>query len=333
MVTIVGESPPPSPSSPELHGNDDDEDTKKNQSINWCKLMGIVLAAITLILMSFGSGLITMSADMQTVLIDSFKKATKGGFAGFSAGVLQVMVFMWMRTIMNHQYAHGGSVKSATMQLYAEGGFLRFYKGFSYAVVQAPLTRFGDTFFNTGAVTFFSHMHASLSIVTGFGSVLAALFRVLCTPIDTLKTTRQVHGDAAYNLLLLKVRQRGVRELFAGWEANWLASFAGGYPWFYVFNTLQELWPKWDGKSRHFRNGAIGICATITSDIVSNAIRVLKTIRQTHPDTDVGYLAAARAVVQNEGLPGLFGRGLPVRLFVNILQGLFFSILWKAFSE
>ena len=331
MVASVGDPPvtPPSPSD----RNETNEEEKKVKFINYCRLLGTIAGIAIAILILTSMGMLQMSDAMKKVVLQSLTKATKGGFAGLSAGVLQVLVFMWMRTVMNHQYAHGGSIKTAVTQLYTEGGFLRFYKGFSYAVVQAPLTRFGDTFFNTGAVTLLSESPLSLSIVTGLGSFCAAIFRVVCTPIDTLKTTRQVHGDAAYNLLLLKVRQRGFRELFAGWEANWLASFAGGYPWFYVFNTLQALWPQWEGRSRHIRNGIIGICATITSDVISNAIRVLKTIRQTHPDTDVGYISAAQTVIKNDGLSGLLGRGLAVRLFVNVLQGLFFSILWKAFSE
>jgi hypothetical protein len=33
--------------------------------------------------------------------------------AGFVAGLLQVLLFMWMRTIMNYQYAHGGTAAGA----------------------------------------------------------------------------------------------------------------------------------------------------------------------------------------------------------------------------
>jgi hypothetical protein len=42
---------------------------------------------------------------------------------------------------------------------------------------------------------------------------------------------------------------------------------------------------------------------------------------------------AARAVVDADGLKGLFGRGLKTRIIANGLQGLLFSILWKLFLD
>ena len=38
---------------------------------------------------------------------------------------------------------------------------------------------------------------------------------------------------------------------------------------------------------------------------------------------------AARAVVREDGVIGLLGRGLKTRILANGLQGLLFSILWK----
>eukprot|EP01064_Diplonema_japonicum_P012630 TRINITY_DN20031_c0_g1_i1.p1 TRINITY_DN20031_c0_g1~~TRINITY_DN20031_c0_g1_i1.p1 ORF type:complete len:328 (+),score=48.66 TRINITY_DN20031_c0_g1_i1:68-985(+) len=270
------------------------------------------------------------SAAMKALL-----KAWKVGTAGLIAGVFQVICFMWLRTVMNHQYANGDTMSNAATILYREGGVKRFYKGIEWAIIQAPLTRFGDTFMNTGALAY-RELYAPnipLSWATFFGSVLSATFRVTITPIDTLKTTRQVHGDASYALLVAKVKQKGVLELFNGWEANFVASWVGTYPWFLVFNFLSSAWPAWSGPYKHLRNGIIGICASAASDTSSNSLRVLKTIRQTHPDTSTGYIEAARIVVQKDGLRGLFGRGLVTRLLVNVLQGVFFTIIWRALSE
>ncbi|KAJ9470608.1 hypothetical protein DIPPA_00637 [Diplonema papillatum] len=254
------------------------------------------------------------------------------------AGALQVLLFMWLRTSMNHQYAFGGTFTGALSHLYSQGGIPRFYKGLPYAMVQAPLTRFGDTFAQSLVESVYkAHFPGGeyASVYTAVGSTAASVFRVLCTPIDTLKTTSQVHGDTAMAVLFAKVRQGGVLELFSGWEGNFVASWLGNYPWFFVFNTMQSHWPVvgWVGVWKHVRVGVIGVCATCTSDVVSNCVRVVKTIRQTHPDAEVGYFAAVRQVLHNDGASGLLLRGLSTRLLVNMLQGLFFTVVWKALSD
>ena len=35
----------------------------------------------------------------------------------------QVVMFMWLRTVMNYQYAHGGSASQALHHLWTEGAF------------------------------------------------------------------------------------------------------------------------------------------------------------------------------------------------------------------
>ncbi len=93
--------------------------------------------------------------------------------------------------------------------------------------------------------------------------------------------------------------------------------------------------------------------ASIVSDSVSNSLRVVKTYRQVN-DTKVSYCEsspvptyrapyagmltasfsrAARLVVVQDGITGLFGRGLKTRILCNGLQGLLFSILWKLFLD
>ena len=72
-------------------------------------------------------------------------KAIGGGASGALAGVVQVSSLMWLRTAMNYQYANGGNGTLATVAtLYEEGGLPRLYRGVQYALVQNPLSRFGD---------------------------------------------------------------------------------------------------------------------------------------------------------------------------------------------
>ena len=65
---------------------------------------------------------------------------------------------------------------------------------------------------------------------------------------------------------------------------------------------------------------------------MSNSLRVVKTYRQVN-ERRVGYVEAAEAIIEREGLRGWFGRGLKTRILANGLQGLMFSILWKLFMD
>ncbi|KAH8050919.1 mitochondrial carrier protein [Aureococcus anophagefferens] len=80
----------------------------------------------------------------------ALKKAVGGGIPGAVAMVLQVVLLMWLRTTVNYQMRHGGSLIAVMRLLYAEGGVARFYSGMSMALLQGPLSRFGDTAANAG---------------------------------------------------------------------------------------------------------------------------------------------------------------------------------------
>ena len=104
--------------------------------------------------------------------------------------------------------------------LYAEGGVRRFYQGLPWALLQTPLTRFGDTAANSGVLLLLSStgfgQAMPLGLRTAVASTCAALWRVVLTPVDTLKTTMQVQGPAGYALLLAKVKKNGVDVLWSG---------------------------------------------------------------------------------------------------------------------
>ena len=52
---------------------------------------------------------------------------------------------MWLRTAVNYQYRFGTSTKEALRILYNDGGIPRLYQGLPLALLQGPLSRFGDT--------------------------------------------------------------------------------------------------------------------------------------------------------------------------------------------
>ena len=93
------------------------------------------------------------------------------------------------------QYRYGTPLRETFEALYAEGGVCRFYQGLPWALLQTPLTRFGDTASNSGVLLLLASTSFGqalpLGLHTAIASVTAALWRLVLTPIDTLKTTMQ----------------------------------------------------------------------------------------------------------------------------------------------
>ncbi|RXK37497.1 hypothetical protein M231_05218 [Tremella mesenterica] len=267
-------------------------------------------------------------------LLRALKSAAGGGLAGAAAMVLQVLLLMPLRTQMNYQYRHGGKLKDVIKTLWSEGGIRRFYAGMGAALFQAPLSRFGDTAANAGILALLNSFQWPVLIKTVAASLASACFRMTLTPIDTLKTTQQTQGGKeGLRLLRQRIKENGVGCLWWGALATAAATFVGHYPWFGTYNYLSDVLPQPHNIMQKLaRQAFIGFSASVVSDTVSNSLRVVKTYRQVH-EKDVGYWTAAKDIVASDGLLALFGRGLPVRLATNGLQGLIFSILWKLFTD
>ena len=124
--------------------------------------------------------------------------------------VLQVLLLMPIRTVMNYQYRYGTSTMVAARTLYADGGWTRYYQGLTAALIQGPVSRFFDTAANVGILALLqsnSYMRQLPSLVkTMFAAVAAACFRMILTPIDTVKTTMQTDGKAGLTILRSRVR-------------------------------------------------------------------------------------------------------------------------------
>ena len=89
----------------------------------------------------------------------------------------------------------------ALRTLYADGGIPRFYRGLLPALVQGPLSRFGDTAANTGILTLLDNLEQTQNMAVGVktiaASAAAAIFRIGLMPIDTVKTVgfSRVHSS------------------------------------------------------------------------------------------------------------------------------------------
>lgn len=293
--------------------------------------MGLLLKAV---LASSSGG---EAPSVREVISKALVKAARSGSAGFVAGTMQVLAFMWLRTVMNYQYKFGGTLGEVLKKLYAEGGVARLYRGlFPWAIFQAPLSRFGDVASNDLVLGVTSALFPQIpvSVATFAGSMASAVFRVVITPIDTCKTILQTDGDAGWAVLKDKVGRGGFLVMWSGWEGNYVANVIGNYPWFAVMNVLQNTVPIPGGPfMKLVRSAFCGAVASSVSDVVSNGIRVVKTKKQTHADANIGYAGAAKEILDKDGVTGLLFRGLETRIYTNVMQGAFFTVMWKWFAE
>jgi len=271
----------------------------------------------------------------EEIMNKAAKSAMRGGTAGAVAMGANVACLMWMRTTINYQYRNGTTFPKALRALYADGGIPRFYRGVLPALVQGPLSRFGDTAANTGVMTLMDNLETTRNLNVGFktaaASASAALFRIFLMPVDTVKTTMQVTGK--FSSVVDKVRVSGPVALYSGSLAAASATFAGHYPWFFTYNFLGRNIPEQDDPLKKLgRRALMGFCASAISDTCSNSIRVCKVYKQAHPE-QISYPQVVRNVIQESGVTGLMFRGLETKILANGLQGILFSILWKHFEE
>ncbi|TVY83878.1 hypothetical protein LSUE1_G001800 [Lachnellula suecica] len=321
------------------HQPDEDVPESKPRKASWYiwRLFWVIFVA--LILGVFIKGWIDSGGDVDFNLKAALMRALGGGLSGAAAMVLQVLLLMPLRTIMNYQYRFGTSFKTATKTLYQHGGLGRYYQGMGAALFQGPISRFGDTAANAGILALLQSnsylKRLPTPIQTIFASLCAAAFRMILTPIDTLKTTLQVQGAGGTTILRQRIKANGVGSLWWGALATAAATFVGHYPWFATYNFLSENITAPDKHSIVLwllRLAFIGFVASVVSDSISNSLRVVKTYRQVN-EIKVSYAEAARRVIHDDGVLGLFGRGLGTRILCNGLQGLLFSILWKLFLD
>jgi hypothetical protein len=269
--------------------------------------------------------------SFSEIMDKSMQNAFRGGVAGAAAMGANVACLMWMRTTINYQYRNGTSFPTSLRTLYKEGGIPRFYRGVIPALIQGPLSRFGDTAANTGMITLMDNWHVTQDLNVGIktvsSSAAAALFRIFLMPVDTVKTTMQVQGSLAP--VLTKVKTSGPTVLYHGSLAAASATFVGHYPWFFTYNYLSEKIPEQDTQlGKLGRRALLGFCASAVSDTCSNSIRVVKVYKQSSPNA-ISYPQAVRDVIAADGIKGLMFRGLETKILANGMQGMLFSILWK----
>lgn len=93
---------------------------------------------------------------------------------------------------------------------------------------QGPFSRFGDTAANAGIIALLESFTWPVLVKTVAASVASACFRMILTPVDTLKTTQQTKGGkAGLKLLKDRIKEKGIGCLWYGALATAAATFVG----------------------------------------------------------------------------------------------------------
>lgn len=125
--------------------------------------------------------------NFRQILLKAWNKALGGGIPGAIAGVVQVLMLMWLRTVINYQSRYGTNFSRALSILYKEGGIRRFYRGLGFALFQAPLSRFVATASNDGVLSLLTSLpatrHWAAGIKTFFASFVVGVFRMGMMPV------------------------------------------------------------------------------------------------------------------------------------------------------
>jgi hypothetical protein len=177
-------------------------------------------------------------------------------------------------------------------------------------------------------------------------------------PIDASKTAMQVEGEEGIKKLWGLVKDEGPAPLYYGAVAQASATAAGHFPWFLTYNFVDSTVPPVSSSDDLLlslaRSAFLGLCASCVSDVTSNSLRVIKTTKQTArlrtteksddestspsettaiKTKDPSYVDVVKMIIEQDGLTGLFFRGLQTRLLTNAIQGAVFSVLWKYFQS
>jgi hypothetical protein len=179
---------------------------------------------------------------LNQILLKASRRGLGGGIPGAIAGVVQVLTLMWLRTIINYQSRYGTSFIKAVGILYRDGGIGRFYQGLSFALVQAPISRFVSTAANDGVISLLANLQRTQLWGPGKTTVVASFvvgfWRMLLMPLDTCKTVLQVDSVEGFRNLMRRVKGGKIGVLYQGAIANAFSSILGHYPWYVLLLVL-----------------------------------------------------------------------------------------------
>lgn len=150
-----------------------------------------------------------------------------------------------------------------------------------------------------------------------------------------MKTVLQVDSLEGFRSLMVRVRAGKLSVLYSGAMAVAMSGVFGHWPWFATYNWLSSSqFIRQAIPSKLLRNASIGIAASVVSDTLVNAMRVIKTTKQSLGSRrTTTYADTIRIILAADGWKGLFGRGLRTRIMSNAIQSIVFTVVWRGLSD
>lgn len=244
-------------------------------------------------------------------------KALEKSNKAFSASFINTSLFLWLNTITQHQYKNGNNFKNTVAILYKNGGIPRFYNGFIPTVINTSCNRFLD--YLTHETIQVDNLFTKVFV----GGILASALKIVITPLETYKVMNQIHGNKAFKLLKLRTKNNGIKSLWKGSNDIALTNFVEHIGWFNTYEYLDRKLPK--DMNVILRSGFLGLTSSVTTDVLSNHLKIVKTMKQT---TNLNYNQIINEIIKKNGVQGLFLRGLSTKLMTNSLYGITFSLLY-----
>lgn len=264
-------------------------------------------------------------------------QALLSSIAGSKAMLVNMSTLMWLNTIATNQHVTGNTSYATFNQLYKQGGMVRFYDGFGITLMHGCIARFGDVFSYSLIKKYTNDEKCSFSSSfssTVVSATMSSVIRGILTPLEKVKIMRQIDGYKATSSLIKQTTRNGLSSLWNGSITVVGSNFVGYVPWFYTYDLMHNVIPE---ASTHctlslIRDGCIGFSASVVSDVVSNGIRVIKTLKQMDSHKR-SYLTLIRNSMSDTNATMLPFRGLSTRIATNGLQSVVFTILWNLFDK
>jgi hypothetical protein len=172
----------------------------------------------------------------------AWTKATGGGLGHMLWEGVDMLSKMWLITVTQYQYRHGGSFVEIVCGLYAEGGIQRFYCGILPALLQGPTIRFLESVISGSTRAILDQTVSPkfpMSLQNIVASMLGSSANVILAFIDTWKCVQQVGGEEGMKQLAAKAKTDST----APWHGAGLAMVARNfrsYRWFLLPTSCRK---------------------------------------------------------------------------------------------
>jgi hypothetical protein len=248
-------------------------------------------------------------------------KVLVSSISGSMAGVSQLSVLYWLRTIIKYQYVHNTNLSETTTKLIKDSDKLRLFRGIIPNSFKIGFGKIGEA----GIITYFKPSENKNNILSSSlcSSSLITGWKLLMMPLDTMGNSYQVSGLKSKKIMNNKIDKYGYNILWTGTYAYAGISFINYSIWVSMYNYLNIYLPT--DLNTDLRNGIIGFSSTVCSDLVVNPLRVLKTYKQSHP-SNISYMEIIKEKIIKEN--GYF-RGIHGKMIFNCFNSALYLILWK----